>query len=76
MTPTKTCPSDSDENGRIITLLSLWSSWSLWSLRSCYEVVCQGVIAGKFSSNDLISLLSVLEAPVMYAIRNLGCAIF
>ena len=62
--------------GQTVPLWSLLSLLSLLSFRSCYEVVCQGVIAGKFSSNDLISLLSVLEAPVMYAIRNLGCAIF
>ena len=37
--------------------------------------MCQRVIAGKFSSNDLISLLSVLEAPVMYAMSISGCAI-
>ena len=32
--------------------------------------------APKLSANDSIRLLSVLEAPVMYANVNLGCAIF
>ena len=43
---------------------------------SCHEVVCQRVIAEEFSSNNLIRLLSVLEAPVMYAMSNSDCAIF
>ena len=33
-------------------------------------------IAGRSFANDSIRLLSVLEAPVMYANVNLGCAIF